>query len=121
MPKHPGSTSAAAPPMTTDATPSTSHNEDEALVEKKIGKEGEEEKTESMHIESHKDVADMTQTSTPATTVTTLKSTAPMTEQECAIYQLIDDLKKLDTNDDEEVAINQLKRKCYKQAVEKSI
>ncbi|KAH1056936.1 hypothetical protein J1N35_035001 [Gossypium stocksii] len=126
MPQHPSSTSIASPPMTTDAAPSTSHNDDEdgeeALAEKKnIGKEGEEEKTKSVHIEFDKDEADMTQTSTPATTVTILKSTTPMTKKERVIHQLINDPTKLDTDNDEEVITNQLKRKCYKQAVGKSV
>ncbi|KAH1107742.1 hypothetical protein J1N35_011510 [Gossypium stocksii] len=67
-------------------------NGEEAIVKKKnTEKEGEEEKTEFVHIESDKDEADMTQTSTPATTATTPKSVAPMT------------------------------KKCYKQVVGKSI
>ncbi|KAK5794112.1 hypothetical protein PVK06_035314 [Gossypium arboreum] len=82
-------------------------NEDgeEATAEKKK-KEEEEEKIKSVHIESDKDEAGMTQTSTLATTATTLKSTAPMTEQECAIHQLINDLTNLDTDDEEKVPIN---------------
>ncbi|KAH1114526.1 hypothetical protein J1N35_007904 [Gossypium stocksii] len=67
-----------------------------------------------MHIESDKDEADVTQTATPVNTTTTLNSTARMTEQECVVHQLIDDLMKSDTDDEDEVPINQLKRKHYK-------
>ncbi|KAH1039231.1 hypothetical protein J1N35_040974 [Gossypium stocksii] len=68
---------------------------EEATVEKKnMEKEGEEEKTKFVHIEYDKDEADMTQTSTPATTATTPKFVAPMTEQERVIHQVIDDFTK---------------------------
>ncbi|XP_012472360.1 uncharacterized protein LOC105789533 [Gossypium raimondii] len=133
MLKHLGSTSTASPPMTTDVAPSTSHSDfkqqledddedgTETTAEKNIEKEGKEEKIESVHIESNKDEANITQTSTPATTTTTPKSTTPMTEQERVIHQLVDDFRKLKIDDDEEMPINQLKMKCYKQVVGKSV
>ncbi|KAH1091743.1 hypothetical protein J1N35_019000 [Gossypium stocksii] len=81
------------------------------LRKRRLQKRGEEEKTISMHIESHKDDADVTQTATLADITTTSNSTAPMTVQECAVHQLIDDLTKSDTNDEDKMPINQLKRK----------
>ncbi|KAK5793991.1 hypothetical protein PVK06_035179 [Gossypium arboreum] len=67
-----------------------------------------------------KDNDDVTQATTPADTTTTL-TIALMTEQECATHQLIDDLMKSDIDDEEEVPINQLKWKYYKQTTGKSI
>ncbi|KAK5825664.1 hypothetical protein PVK06_020522 [Gossypium arboreum] len=105
IPEHPSSTS----------TEDDDEDGEEATAEKKnIENKGEEEKTESVHIESDKDKANMTQTYTLATIASTLKSITSLTEQEHAIHQLIDDLRKIDTDDEEEVPINQLKRKRYK-------
>ncbi|KAH1114094.1 hypothetical protein J1N35_007472 [Gossypium stocksii] len=103
--------------------PKDDDNEDgeETTAENKNIKKERKEKIEFVHIESKKDEADMTQTSTPTTTTTTPKSTIPMTEQECMIHQLVDDLKKSDADDEEEVPTNQLKTKHYKQVAGKSV
>ncbi|KAH1082860.1 hypothetical protein J1N35_022621, partial [Gossypium stocksii] len=101
MPKHLGSTSISSSPMTTNATPSTSHIDFEQKVtdaleiwrrshcrDEEHRKRGEK-KTKSVHVESNKDELDITQTSTPATPATIPKSIALMTEQEHVIHQLI--------------------------------
>ncbi|KAK5843146.1 hypothetical protein PVK06_005589 [Gossypium arboreum] len=60
--------------------------EEDTTEMKTIEKKGEEEKIESVHIESNKDNIDVTQTATPTDTSTISKSTAPMTEQECVVH-----------------------------------
>ncbi|KAK5771015.1 hypothetical protein PVK06_047184 [Gossypium arboreum] len=82
---------------------------------------GEKEKSKPVHIESDKDDVDVTQTIVPTDATTTPNSNAPLTEQEHVIHQLIDDLMKLNTAYEDEMSINQLKRKRYKQAVGKSV
>ncbi|KAH1082262.1 hypothetical protein J1N35_022023, partial [Gossypium stocksii] len=84
-------------------------------------KRGRRGKIEFMHIESYKDDADMTQTTTPIDTTTTPNSIALMKEQERVVHQLIYDLTKSNTDDDDEVPINQLKRRRYRQAARKSV
>ncbi|KAH1082783.1 hypothetical protein J1N35_022544 [Gossypium stocksii] len=87
-------------------------------MNKKI--EGEEEKTESMNINSDKEGDNMNQTSAPHEPATTPQTTAPILKQDHEINRLIDDLTKLD-DDDEKVSINLLKQKQrYKYAARKS-
>ncbi|KAH1047003.1 hypothetical protein J1N35_037787 [Gossypium stocksii] len=93
---------------------------EEHTVEKQATKQEEEvEKIKSVHVKSEKEDDDVTQATTPTET-TTMSTTAPMAKQELAIYQLIYDLMKSNTDDEEEVPINQLKQKRYKQTVGKS-
>ncbi|KAK5770997.1 hypothetical protein PVK06_047165 [Gossypium arboreum] len=64
--------------------------------------ERDKAKIESVHIESDDDGMDTTQATTPAP-----QSKGPMSTQERAIHQLIDELAKSDTDtDEEEVPIN---------------
>ncbi|KAH1082328.1 hypothetical protein J1N35_022089 [Gossypium stocksii] len=60
---------------------------------------------------------------TPSTSynTTTTRNAAPMTEQEHVAHQLINDLTKLDIDEEEDVPINQLKRKCYKRTIGKFV
>ncbi|KAK5842392.1 hypothetical protein PVK06_004742 [Gossypium arboreum] len=79
--------------------------------------ERDEARTGSVHIESDDDGMDTIQTTAAA-----LQSETPMTAQECAVHQLIDEITKSDTDDDEEeVPINQLKRKRFKMPIGKTI
>ncbi|KAH1122367.1 hypothetical protein J1N35_005527, partial [Gossypium stocksii] len=84
-------------------------NGEETIAKNKTTKqEGEVEKIESVYVESDKDDEDVTQATAPVSTTTTL-TTAPMTEQERAVHQLINDLMESDTDKEEEMPINQLK------------
>ncbi|KAK5842788.1 hypothetical protein PVK06_005180 [Gossypium arboreum] len=59
----------------------------------------------------------------PVNTTTTMtpRSKAPLTAQEHAVHQLIDELTKLDSDLEDEVPINLLEKKCFKTTARKAI
>ncbi|KAH1098004.1 hypothetical protein J1N35_014925 [Gossypium stocksii] len=97
-------------------TPRTANEE-----KKQKGPKGDEEKMESMNIDSDQERKEVNHVPTPTKPTTAPKSTTPISKQDRKINQLIDNLTKLDDNDEEEVPINMLKRKQhYKCAAQKS-
>ncbi|KAH1073503.1 hypothetical protein J1N35_025831 [Gossypium stocksii] len=90
-----------------------------AVEEKDDEVEGDEEKTELVITETGHDGEDVNLTSAPpvdATAPTPPRLTAPMTQSNCEINKLINDLTK-SYDEEGEVPINMLKRKQrYKHA-----
>ncbi|XP_052488633.1 uncharacterized protein LOC128041905 [Gossypium raimondii] len=88
---------------------------DEPTAEKQtIAYGGEAEKTKSVHVESEKKDDDVTQAPAPATTTTTLRATTPITAQERAVHQLINELTKSDSDSEDQLPLSQKKRKHFK-------
>ncbi|KAH1046493.1 hypothetical protein J1N35_037277 [Gossypium stocksii] len=82
---------------------------------------GNEEKTESLNIESNQEREEVNHILAPTEPATTPQSTTSISKQDREINQLVDDLTKLDDNDEEKVPINMLKRKQhYKCATRKA-